>query len=213
MRIAELSRRTGVPIPTIKYYLREGLVPAGERTGPNQAQYGEAHVRRIRLARALVEVGGLSIASAREALTLMFSGGLSELDTLGKAQYAMTPAREPVGEHERDEAWDDAVAEVDELVAKRGWQVKENNPARRTLAEALATLRRLGQDDYFALLDSYAEAADRLAAEEVEAVARRGDLDSVVEAVVVWTAVGDAVLASLRRLAQEAASTRLLGDA
>jgi hypothetical protein len=66
-------------------------------------------------------------------------------------------------------------------------------------------LRRLGQDDYFPLLDSYAEAADRLAPDEVEAVARRGDLDSIAEAVVMWTAVGDAVLASLRRLAQEAA--------
>ncbi|GAA1276343.1 MerR family transcriptional regulator [Planotetraspora silvatica] len=206
MRIAELSRRTGVPIPTIKYYLREGLVPAGERTGPNQAQYGEAHVKRLKLARALVEVGGLSIASAREALRLMFSAGLSELDTIGKAQYAMTPARE----YMEDEAWDEAVAEVDELIAKRGWRVKPANPARRTLADALATLRRLDQDDYFELLDSYAETAERLAADEIETVARRGDLDSVAEAVVVWTAVGDTVLASLRRLAQEDKSTRLL---
>ncbi|GAA4598700.1 MerR family transcriptional regulator [Planotetraspora phitsanulokensis] len=208
MRIAELSRRTGVPIPTIKYYLREGLVPAGERTGPNQAQYGEAHVKRLKLARALVEIGGLSIASAREALRLMFSAGLSELDTIGKAQYAMTPAREYV----EDEAWDEAVAEVDELIAKRGWQVKATNPARRTLADALATLRRLDQDDYFELLDSYAETAERLADTEIETVARRGDLDSVAEAVVVWTAVGDTVLASLRRLAQEDRSTRLLGN-
>ncbi|GII26601.1 MerR family transcriptional regulator [Planotetraspora mira] len=206
MRIAELSRRTGVPIPTIKYYLREGLVPAGERTGPNQAQYGEAHVKRLKLARALVEVGGLSIASAREALRLMFSAGLSELDTIGKAQYAMTPARE----YMEDEAWDEAVAEVDELIAKRGWRVKPANPARRTLADALATLRRLDQDDYFELLDSYAETAERLAADEIETVTRRGDVDSVAEAVVVWTAVGDTVLASLRRLAQEDKSTRLL---
>jgi DNA-binding transcriptional MerR regulator len=206
MRIAELSRRTGVPIPTIKYYLREGLVPAGERTGPNQAQYGEAHVKRLKLARALVEVGGLSIASAREALRLMFSAGLSELDTIGKAQYAMTPARE----YMEDEAWDEAVAEVDELIAKRGWRVKPANPARRTLADALATLRRLDQDDYFELLDSYADTAERLAADEIETVTRRGDVDSVAEAVVVWTAVGDTVLASLRRLAQEDKSTRLL---
>ena len=37
MRIAELSQTTGVPVPTIKYYLREGLLPAGELTSPNQA--------------------------------------------------------------------------------------------------------------------------------------------------------------------------------
>ena len=47
MRIAELSRRSGVSVPTIKYYLREGLLAAGERTGPNQARYDEAHLRRL----------------------------------------------------------------------------------------------------------------------------------------------------------------------
>ena len=30
MWIAELSRRTDVPVATIKYYLREGLLPPGE---------------------------------------------------------------------------------------------------------------------------------------------------------------------------------------
>lgn len=122
--------------------MREGLVPQGERTGPNQARYGEEHVRRLRLARALVEVGGLPVASAREALALIFSSGVSEFDVLGKAQYALTPARERA----EDDAWDEAAAQVDELIARRGWQVKPGNPARRTLADALATLRRLAQE-------------------------------------------------------------------
>ena len=30
MLMAELSRRSGVPVATIKYYLREGLLPPGE---------------------------------------------------------------------------------------------------------------------------------------------------------------------------------------
>ena len=41
MRIGELSRATEVPVPTIKYYLREGLLPHGELSSPNQASYGE----------------------------------------------------------------------------------------------------------------------------------------------------------------------------
>ena len=68
MRISELSRATGVPVATIKFYLREGLVPEGVRTSPNQAQYDDAHVQRLRLVRALVGVGGLSIAATREVL-------------------------------------------------------------------------------------------------------------------------------------------------
>ncbi|MEU7876658.1 MerR family transcriptional regulator [Microbispora bryophytorum] len=211
MRIAELSRRTGVPIPTIKYYMREGLLPQGERTGPNQARYGEEHVRRLRLARALVEVGGLPVASAREALALIFSSGVSEFDVLGKAQYALTPPRERAGDDAGDDAGDEAAAQVDELIARRGWQVKPGNPARRTLADALATLRRLGEDDYLDLLETYAETAERLADTEVRAISRRGDLHSMAEAVVIWTALGDPVIASLRRLAQEARAARLLG--
>ncbi|MEU8273677.1 MerR family transcriptional regulator [Microbispora bryophytorum] len=215
MRIAELSRRTGVPIPTIKYYMREGLLPQGERTGPNQARYGEEHVRRLRLARALVEVGGLPVASAREALALIFSSGVSEFDVLGKAQYALTPHRERAGDDTGDDAGDEAcneaAAQVDELIARRGWQVKPGNPARRTLADALATLRRLGEDDYLDLLETYAETAEQLADTEVRAISRRGDLHSMAEAVVIWTALGDPVIASLRRLAQEARAARLLG--
>jgi len=66
MRIGELARRSGVSIPTIKYYLREGLLPPGAATAPNQASYGEEHLHRLRLIRALLDVGGLTVAAARE---------------------------------------------------------------------------------------------------------------------------------------------------
>jgi DNA-binding transcriptional MerR regulator len=99
MRVAELSRRSGVSLPTIKYYLREGLLPQGERTSPNQAQYDEGHVRRLRLIRALVEVGNLSIAETREVLASIDSPGKTLHETLGKAQQAVTaPLDRPIGE-------------------------------------------------------------------------------------------------------------------
>jgi DNA-binding transcriptional MerR regulator len=75
MRIAELSRRSGIPVPTIKYYVREGLLPPGELTSPNQAQYDETHVRRLKLIRALVDVGDLSIAATRDVLASIDSPG------------------------------------------------------------------------------------------------------------------------------------------
>src|SRR6478752_6940457 len=64
MRMKELSEVSGVPVATIKFYQRERLLPAGERTHPNQSVYGDEHLRRIRLIRALIEVGGLSVAAA-----------------------------------------------------------------------------------------------------------------------------------------------------
>ncbi|MFB9679170.1 hypothetical protein [Streptosporangium vulgare] len=99
---------------------------------------------------------------------------------------------------------------MDELIAERGWPVKSSNPARRALADALAALHRLGQDDFLPLLREYAATTERLASVEVDALLERPDLIGMAEAVVVWTAVGDAVLASLRRLAHEAETTRRL---
>ncbi len=68
MRISELSRSSGVPVATIKFYLREGLLPDGLRTSQNQAQYDDAHVQRLRLIRALVGAGGLSLAATKNVL-------------------------------------------------------------------------------------------------------------------------------------------------
>ena len=68
MRIGELSKAPDVPVPTIKYYLREGLLPAGELSSPNQASYGDAHVRRLRLIRALIELAQVPVATVKEIL-------------------------------------------------------------------------------------------------------------------------------------------------
>jgi DNA-binding transcriptional MerR regulator len=215
MRIAELSAQSGVPIPTIKYYLREGLLPAGERTSRNQVQYAESHLRRLALVRALVEVGGVSIAAARDVLARMDEPGLSALDTLGKAQFALTPRGERSREHaaDGDELWQVAQAEVADLVARRGWQIRPSNPALAALTEVIATLHRLGEGEYLAgLLDDYAGAAERLAVAEVDNLLHRPALDSMAAGVVVWTVLGDALLAALRRLAQESESGRRLGS-
>ncbi|HEY3684029.1 MAG TPA: MerR family transcriptional regulator [Streptosporangiaceae bacterium] len=198
--MAELSAESGVPVPTIKYYLREGLLPAGERTSPNQVKYDQRHVRRIRLVRALVEVGGLSIASAREVLARMDAPGHSDIESLGKVLYAMPAGR---GNAE-DASLKDATAEVEALLERRGWDVRQQAPARRALAEVLATLHRVGGDDFAALLDDYAAAAETLAEKEGPVVLARDDVDARGEAVVIGTVVADALLSALRRLAFEA---------
>lgn len=45
MKISELSRRTGVPVASIKYFLRQGLLPAGRATAATLAEYGEEHAQ------------------------------------------------------------------------------------------------------------------------------------------------------------------------
>ena len=91
MRIGELSRRTGVPVPTIKYYVREGLLPAGQLTSPNQASYDDAHERRLRLIRALLDVGGLKVAAIAEVLAAVDDPGRSVHKVLGVATDRIVP--------------------------------------------------------------------------------------------------------------------------
>ena len=54
MRISELAARSGVTTASIKWYAREGLLPAGERTGYNQTEYGEADLARLSLVGSLM---------------------------------------------------------------------------------------------------------------------------------------------------------------
>ncbi|MGH3915755.1 MAG: MerR family transcriptional regulator [Pseudonocardiaceae bacterium] len=199
MRMAELSDRTGVPVPTIKYYMREGLLSPGERTSPNQARYDEGHIRRLKLIRALVDIGGLSIAATRAVLARLDSPDVGALETLGQVQYSLSPARE----HVEDEAWRAAGDEVDRLLTRYGWKVCATNPAWAALIEVIAVLHRLGQQDFLGLLDNYATAARTVADADVELVSARELLEDRAEGVVVAAVLGDAVLASLRRLAQE----------
>jgi DNA-binding transcriptional MerR regulator len=209
MRIAELSRQSGVPVPTIKYYVREGLLAPGELTSPNQAQYDDSHLRRLKLIRALVDVGRLSIAATRDVLDTIDSPGLSLHETLGQAQRAVTPR--PSRDRDGD-SWQAASRQVDELISRRGWQVKETHPARQLLAELVVTLHSLGLDDFVDLLDDYADAAERVAAADVNTVLRRRDVDTILEGVVVGTVLGDKLFASLRRLAQADVSARTASE-
>ena len=69
LSIGELSRATGVKVPTIRYYEGIGLIAAEERTGGNQRRYSCAGLDRlafIRHARAL----GLSLDTVRALLDL-----------------------------------------------------------------------------------------------------------------------------------------------
>jgi AcrR family transcriptional regulator len=47
MKISELSVYTNIPAPTIRYYLREGLLPEPMRTSRNMAYYTEDHLNRL----------------------------------------------------------------------------------------------------------------------------------------------------------------------
>jgi DNA-binding transcriptional MerR regulator len=89
MRISELSSQTSVPTATIKFYLRENLLQDGVRTSATQAQYDESHVARLRLIRALLGPGRLSVAAARRVIGAIEQPPESVYELLGVAADAV----------------------------------------------------------------------------------------------------------------------------
>lgn len=51
MKIGELARAAGCQVETVRYYEKEGLLPAPARSDANYRQYGPAHVERLRFIR------------------------------------------------------------------------------------------------------------------------------------------------------------------
>ncbi|MGY3335329.1 DNA-binding transcriptional MerR regulator [Streptomyces filamentosus] len=217
MRIGELSRRTGVSVPTIKFYVREGLLPAGRLTSPNQAAYEETHVRRLRLIRALIDVGGMSVAAVGEVIAAVDDPGRPVHELLGEAAHRMVPryGDGSPGDDDEGEGAGPGSAEarkrVEALLDERGWHGYPESPAGQALAVALTALESVGHGRFAEVLDVYADAAERVARVDLEYVAHHVAREELVESVAVGTALGDAVFAALRRLAHTDASYRLFG--
>jgi len=55
--IGDLSRRTGVKVPTIRYYEQMGLLPSEGRTAGNQRRYSRSGLDRLGFIRHARELG------------------------------------------------------------------------------------------------------------------------------------------------------------
>lgn len=199
MRLAELSSRSGVSAPTIKHYLRVGVLHPGERQSATWATYDESHVRRLALVRALVEVAGLPLEDVRRVLAAVDDERLTRHQALGSAQWALSPSvdAEPTTE---------SLARVDALLQRHGWPVHPDSPHRTALAAALDTVDRLDFPADDAVLDQYADALAALAPAEVDRIRDDAGRTRAMEQVVVGTLLYEPVLTTLRRMAHEAVS-------
>ena len=67
--IGQLSKRTGVKVPTIRYYEQMGLLAASERTEGNQRRYGEGELQQLGFIKHARDLG-FSIAAIRALIEL-----------------------------------------------------------------------------------------------------------------------------------------------
>ncbi|MDH6624069.1 DNA-binding transcriptional MerR regulator [Streptomyces sp. LBL] len=213
MRLAELSTRSGVTTATIKYYLREGLLPPGRRITATQSEYDEEHLRRLRLVRALIQVGRIPVASAREVLAALQDEGLDRNERLGTAVRALPHGPAP---DENDPATEVGRRTADALLERLGWSYDPSSeaptaPAYGMLVTAIATLSRLGYPCSAQDLEPNARAMERLAVTDLDLVERYRTPEEQVEAAVALTVLYEPVLLSLRRLAEAQESRRRFG--
>ena len=69
MRIGELARATGTKPETIRYYEREGILPAADRTDSNYRDYSDDHLATLTFVRRARELG-FTMAQVRELFAL-----------------------------------------------------------------------------------------------------------------------------------------------
>jgi Predicted transcriptional regulators len=205
MRIAALSTATELPVATLKYYLREGLLHPGTATAVNQAVYDDSHVRRARLVRALLELGGLQLADIKRVLAAVDDDSVPLHDAFGLAQDAMVPPRPRTGP-----AYERALADVDEFVRRHQLHVRPEAEVRGMLADALVAVRSGGWDFDLATFDDRMPTVVAQAVHELAAIPD-ADRGTQMEVSVIGTISYEVAVAALRRLALEHASWRRFG--
>lgn len=91
LRMKDLCEATGLPRQAIHFYIHEGLLPPGQKTGRNMAFYGEEHVTRLKLIKNLQHERFLPLKAIKALLDgqeSQFSGAQRRL--LGEIKQRFT---------------------------------------------------------------------------------------------------------------------------
>jgi DNA-binding transcriptional MerR regulator len=206
MKISELSQVSDVPVATIKYYIREGLLPVGERRAKNQADYGPRHVARLALIRSLRDAAGLPIETIARAL---HAADAAETESAVAAIDAVAPP-ERVPVDPSSPTFERAHALVLALAARRGWELRASDLAVRDAAHALALIAAgFGEGDAEGLVP-YFEAAEMLAAHELpEGWDQGGEPEETLRYALLGTVMFEPFILAVRRMAHCARSRAL----
>jgi len=202
MRISALAAATGLPVATVKFYLREGLLHPGVATSATQATYDESHVRRLRLIRALTGAVGLSVQQARTILHLVDDPGDDLYATLGRAVSALPPEVDVAASGDDPDPYPRARAALEAL----GQVYDPRFAAVAQLEAALAATEAAGMPISDERLREYGRRMHEVAAYDLERMPQ--EPHAAVEYTVLGTALYEPVLLALRRLAHQDVAAR-----
>ena len=183
--ISEVAERSGVPIATIKFYIREGLLPRPRTAGRTIGRYDAAFMVRLEVIRELRNRWRLPLREIAELLSE--AGPLATLNEIelrlaarDRLDEAIDPtnAEPPISEHRLQERSGLPSSDLHEMtryglltpIKVAGATVFAERDAR--IAEVVGALRSSGYNDHlgFAIgdLQCYVEALRVLVVREVE---------------------------------------------
>jgi DNA-binding transcriptional MerR regulator len=180
LRMRELAAASGVPAPTIKHYLREGLLPEPVKTSRNMAYYPPEFVDRIKLIKRLQEERFLPLKAIKTVLDedpdraeAMLALGDQILDRALAGERSRTSAAEVRKRYGVPKEVLDRLAELEVLTPNsRGY-----SPSDVTIIEAISNFRAGGYDEQigFTVYDTlrYKAALEELVRQEVDVVMDR----------------------------------------
>ena len=199
--VSQLAKRAGISTASIKFYLREGLLRAGDLRAEKQAYYDQDHLRRLVLIRALRELARLSVAQVRTLVSTLdhenprtFTLVASVLDALA------TPPKTRAGR-----ARAALRTRVHAKLRARGLTVRKDSATLDSLVEALLGLRVLVPALDVEVLDAYLDHLLPLARAELVASQPRilAGPESALIGAIVGTVLFEPLIVALRRLAHE----------
>ncbi|MGO9929092.1 MAG: MerR family transcriptional regulator [Mycobacterium sp.] len=194
MRVSELAEQTGVSVATVKYYIRERMLAAGDPAGPRRATYDDSHVQRINLIKALTGPAGLSVSQVKAILQIIDEPRSSLDDRLAGATAVLADGVDTG-------TGDESFPRARQIVGWLGEPYRAEPPAAALLESALHAVETAGFElhpDQFAI---YGEHMLAIAASEIANIPT--DPAEAVRYAVLGTVLFEPVLAAIRRLGQQ----------
>jgi len=88
IKIGEISKKSGVPPSTIRYYVRQGLLPEPEKVNKSMAYYDESCIEKVRTIRYLQEMKYYPLSVIQNILRRMDEGlSLEEAEAIEDAVF------------------------------------------------------------------------------------------------------------------------------
>jgi DNA-binding transcriptional MerR regulator len=197
VQLNELSDRSGVSPESIKYYLREGLLPAGEAIHATRAEYSARHLERLELIQALRQI---------RLLVKMADDGVPRLDLLAAVQRVVLSL-----ENYTTAIGGEPAAAADAVMRLRGWPDAPSD-ARNALAAHLQLMASLNIPASADVLETYSRAADDVAGIDIAATTAPESIDKLILTAAVGMHVHSQLLLKLLALAQASHAIRRYQD-